>query len=148
MVPLLFWLSVLALATTGAGPRADSPAAAGTPADRTAIARERAGSWRGVVARRELANSNHIEDVVVQVTVDPDGRWTLASGPILARGTITAMAAGVLELDARGDGHHGRRTWLHVHRVRHDFLVGLVQTEIEGSLVLTHGYLRRARPRG
>jgi hypothetical protein len=148
MPPSPLWLPVLALATACVGHAGGGSAPPLAPAERAAIARELEGEWHGVVSGRELATSGHIADIAVRLTIDPDGRWTLTSGPAAATGVITAMTAGILELDGRIDGHHKRRTWLRVHRVRHDFLVGLVQTEITGSLVVTHVYLRRAPPRG
>ena len=91
-----------------------------------------AGTWLGTATGREMFNLVQPARLVIQ----PDGRWTLATGAVRSEGTISRIAGDILELDGRfvpDGGAAGAR----LQRVGDRRLMGTVATRfLTGSMTV------------
>src|SRR5262245_11500095 len=69
------------------------------------------GRWEGVITGRELAQSGHISDVPVTLSIHPDGRWEISTALGDSAGTVTRVAGESIELEGHLGGAQGPPVW-------------------------------------
>lgn len=105
------------------------------------------GRWEGVITGRELAQSTHIIDVPVTLSIHPDGRWEMSTELGDSAGLVTTVVGDQVELDGHLVSAKGAPVWNRMTLWRGHALVGLVHTHFSGSTVVTGIVLRRVQSR-
>jgi hypothetical protein len=103
------------------------------------------GRWDGVITGRELAQSTHIIDIRVALSILPDGRWEMSTDLGDSAGVVATAVGDQVELDGHLGGAKGPPVWNRMTLWRGDVLVGLVHTHFSGSTVVTGIVLRRVQ---
>ena len=103
------------------------------------------GRWEGVITGRELAQSTHISDVPVALSIHPDGRWEISTALGDSAGAVTRVAGDSIELEGHLGGAQGPPVWHRMTCWQGRDLVGQVQTQFSGRTVVTTVILRRVQ---